>query len=582
MKRLLDQYGKPMPTAREREANCRLSAKYDSAQTTTENSRHWANADGLAANAAANPAARAKIRNRARYECFESNCYGLGIVLTAAQELIGTGPRLQLQTVNAQANRFVEKLWSEWSRCTRLAAKLVTMTLAKLVEGEGLAVKITNRGLAHPVKLDLRLRESDRLATPDLAGPTESEIDGIRFDQYGNPAYYTILKRHPGADLATPGDPLDYDEVPAANVIHWFRQTRAEQDRGVSEVAPALPLFAQLRRFTLATVAAAETAAEHSGVISTNSSAVDPDDVEPMDAIEMEMRQFLTMPRGWSLNQLKAEHPTTTYPMFKRELLSEIARCICMAYNVAAADSSTHNYASGRLDKQAWQIAIRTIRRHCEQIVLESLLGDFLVEAALEGMLPNTPVVQASNSLPPIPKLQGAAGYLHVMDFSGEFSQVVDWLKGGAEEAPGLCDVIRATQLLKAAGYGDEAALVLQTPHCWMWDGQGHTDPQKEANGQKIRIGNATSSRRQETLDMSGRDIDELDAENARDYGFGDDVDAYRRAVFANHFPATANPEADSEPQVPEESQDEVEAISSAWEYVDEDIKDEIRELLEV
>lgn len=44
-----------------------IRAKFDSAQTTPDNMRHWANADFLSANAAARPEVRRVMRNRARY-----------------------------------------------------------------------------------------------------------------------------------------------------------------------------------------------------------------------------------------------------------------------------------------------------------------------------------------------------------------------------------------------------------------------------------------------------------------------------------------------------------------------------------
>jgi len=72
-----------------------LRAKFDSAQTTHDNRRHWANADHLAADAAANPQVRRILRNRARYEV-ANNSYARGIVLTLANDVIGTGPRLQM------------------------------------------------------------------------------------------------------------------------------------------------------------------------------------------------------------------------------------------------------------------------------------------------------------------------------------------------------------------------------------------------------------------------------------------------------------------------------------------------------
>ena len=58
----------------------RLRAKFDAAQSTPDNRRHWANADGLSADAAASPAVRQTLRNRARYEV-ANNSYARGIVV---------------------------------------------------------------------------------------------------------------------------------------------------------------------------------------------------------------------------------------------------------------------------------------------------------------------------------------------------------------------------------------------------------------------------------------------------------------------------------------------------------------------
>jgi len=51
-------------------------------------------ADGLAADAAANPNIRYILRNRARYEV-HNNSYARGMVETLANDVIGTGPRLK-------------------------------------------------------------------------------------------------------------------------------------------------------------------------------------------------------------------------------------------------------------------------------------------------------------------------------------------------------------------------------------------------------------------------------------------------------------------------------------------------------
>ena len=109
-------------------------AKFDSAKTTPENRKHWANADGLSPNAAINPEVRRVLRNRARYEV-ANNSYAKGIVLTLANDTIGTGPRLQMLTDDADANARIEDAFEQWSRAVDLPGKLRTMRLARAESG---------------------------------------------------------------------------------------------------------------------------------------------------------------------------------------------------------------------------------------------------------------------------------------------------------------------------------------------------------------------------------------------------------------------------------------------------------------
>jgi capsid protein len=87
-------------------------------------------------------------------------------------------------------------------------------------------------------------------------------------DGHGNPVEYHVLKDHPGATLA--GFSRDFDRVSAEAVIHFFRADRPGQSRGIPEITPALPLFAQLPRYTLAVIAAAKAAADFAAVLYTD------------------------------------------------------------------------------------------------------------------------------------------------------------------------------------------------------------------------------------------------------------------------------------------------------------------------
>ncbi len=405
-----------------------VRARYDAAQTNHDNRKHWALADGLSADAAASPAVRRTLRNRARYEV-ANNSYARGIVLTLANDCVGTGPRLQLMGISGDDARFIERSFIDWARTIDLAEKLRCMRVAMAEDGEAFALLISNPSLVTPVQLDLKLIEADQVATPGSSPLPTNAVDGIVFDAAGNPIEYHVLAEHPGSPLGSIRQ--DYARVPVASMIHLFRPDRPGQRRGVPEITPAIPLFAQLRRYTLAVIAAAETAADYAGIVYTDAPAGgEADQVEPMDTIELEKRALLTMPGGWKMEQMRAEQPTTTYAEFKHEILNEIARCLNMPFNIAAGNSSGYNYASGRLDHQTYYKAIRVDQSRIAAQILDRVFAAWIREAILiEGFLPQ--------------RLRSVA---------------TDW------------------------------------SHQWFWDGHEHVDPAKEANAQATRLENHTTT----------------------------------------------------------------------------------------
>jgi lambda family phage portal protein len=405
-----------------------VRAKYDAAERG-DDYKHWANADAFAADAALSPMVRRTMRNRARYER-ANNSYLAGISATLANDLIGTGPRLQLDIGDDDAARQVERLFFDWGWLVDLPAKLRTMREALVTDGEAFALMISNPRL-DGVQLDLRLVEAEMVATPtelmsQSITPEGNTVDGMEFDAVGNVVAYQVLNYHPGSNFRV--NTLEFQRVPASQMVHWFKASRPGQHRGVPEVAPALKLFGQLRRYTEAVIAAAETAADLAAFIHSNSPAAEVDEVDAFAALEISKRTLTTLPEGWDISQLKAEQPTTQYPSFVRCILNEIARCLQLPYNVAALDSSSYNYASGRMDHQVHAMNQRVERDQLERTMLDRVLAAWVNEAALAGVLPA--------GLPP-------------------FSE---WNWG------------------------------------WVWDGKDHVDPAKEANAAETRLRTHTTT----------------------------------------------------------------------------------------
>lgn len=408
-----------------------IDAAYDAAQTTHENAKHWRWADSLSAASANSLSVRKTIRSRARYEAHESNSYAKGLVLTLANDLVGAGPRLQLRLPAQPASAAIEAAFARWADQIDLAAKLRTLKQAKTVDGEVFGLLTTNPQLDGPIQLDLRVVECDQVTDPfGEFFPQPQRVDGIEFDAAGNPTAYHVLREHPGSSWMYGLASQQADRIDARYVLHLFRVDRPGQVRGVSEMAPALPLYAMARRFRLATIAAAETAADFAAVLQTGGApGGEAVDVESMETLELERRMATVLPKGWQLSQIKSEHPATTYEMFNRETLCEIARCLNVPYNVASGNSSDYNYASGRLDYQIYHRALKVERSYFERNVLGRLWWAWLDEALfVPGLIPA--------GLPP---------------------------------------------------FG-------QWPIQWVWDGFEHVDPLKEANADAIRLGSFSTS----------------------------------------------------------------------------------------
>ena len=434
-----------------------IATKYDAAQTSHENRRHWAMTDGYSADSSLTPDVRRTLRNRSRYET-ANNAYAKGMVLTVAGDTIGTGPRPQIQSENNELNRQIERAFYEWSNEIHLAEKLRCMRLAKAIDGEAFALLINNPALSCPVKLDLKLIEAERITSPLTEWDWHKLVDGIEFDEFDNPLLYYMLRYHPGDSH---GSMEEFETIPANDMIHWFRLDRPEQHRGLPELTPALPLFAQLRRYTLAVLASAETAADFAAVIYTDAPAGgEATAATPFDIVSLEKRMATTLPDGWKLGQLKAEQPVTNYPEFKREILGEIGRVLQVPINVVTGDSSQHNYASGRLDHQTYHRAIRIEQDHCASVVLNRIFKSWYQEFSLlsTGKPVNSIVTHSDN-----------------MD---------SWY---IEAKKPVLDSVSVR---------------------WFWDGFEHVDPSKEANAQEKRLVNYTTTLANEYAKL-GKDWEE-------------------------------------------------------------------------
>lgn len=383
--RLLDQFGTPIPKQDQVPQIMRrpkpVHATYDAARDTTDMQNYWSNADAFDADSANSKAVRAKLVQRARYEV-GNNGYADGMVQTHANYLMGTGPTLRMRTRSSNLNAMVEAAWSDWCKAVQLRRKLWCMAHAKVQDGESFGMLRNNPRLKHPVDLDMLLIETEQVTSPRIIPYAMGYIDGIRYDEFGNPTSYDVLKYHPGGQFAWSG--TEAESIPAKWMLHWFMMRRPGQHRGVPEFRSTLNVGASSRRWREATLAAAETAADYAAIIHTN---LTPDGtasrVAPLDTIDFDKRMMTALPMGWQVEQMKAEHPGTTYEAFHASQVNEMARPKSIPQNLAMCNSSGYNFASGKLDHGTYFLTIDIEREDCVDTVLDPLFERWFERAIL-------------------------------------------------------------------------------------------------------------------------------------------------------------------------------------------------------
>lgn len=369
----------------------RSAMSYDAARVGTDMDAHWAHADSRSADSANSKTVRHRLMRNSRYE-EGSNGYYAGTINTHANSVVGTGPSLRMLTGSREFNQLVEREWHAWATSIQLRRKLWCMSHARIQDGEAIAVMVNNPAVPGRVQLDIKLIEAEQCQSDLLPYDDRFYVDGIKFDEHGNPLWYDILPEHPGSNVAFFNQsPL---RVPASEVLHWFKMRRPGAHRSTPELTSTLTIGAMARRSREATVTAQEAAASIAALLkATMPPDVGADEVAPLSEFPLPRRGIVTLPMGWDAGQMRSEHPNAGYAELHRNLLSESGAPIGQPYNLVAKDSSTYSFASGKLDTLCYRDEIDIERADCDDMVLNRLFAawfrEWTIVAARRDIPPN-------------------------------------------------------------------------------------------------------------------------------------------------------------------------------------------------
>ena len=197
------------------------------------------------------------LRSRARYTARNDPWAGNGIESYAANA-IGTGIKPQSMHPNKTIKQKIQSAWLRWTdECDSHGDcdfyGLQTLLCRELIEGGEcfgrLRPQRKDSGMSVPLKI--QLLESELLPTwynIDLANGRRVRA-GVELDKGHSKTGFWFLKSHPGDTIIFPNNAGVLTRVGSENVCHVFKLLRTGQLRGVPWLAPVLLRLHELNQF---------------------------------------------------------------------------------------------------------------------------------------------------------------------------------------------------------------------------------------------------------------------------------------------------------------------------------------------
>lgn len=265
-------------------------------------------------------------------------------------------------------NDAVEAAWADWGRfgcemSNRLTwidvLRLVARTMA--IDGEFFA--FIERGVGRH-GFALRLVDSiacDSEYNVDSTSGGARVVQGVEVDDYYRPlAYHFTARRYESTMRGAAAQTRI--RVPAADVIHVFRQEFVEQTRGIPPAQSAMLPMNMLKGYSEAELAAARAGACKMGFYTSKDGSLqgiaNGIDENGNFVFDAEPGKFEVLPPGYDFKDYNPCHPNGNYSGFTLAMTREIAGGLDVSYNALASDLTSVNFSSMRSgsleERDAW------------------------------------------------------------------------------------------------------------------------------------------------------------------------------------------------------------------------------------
>ena len=340
-------------------------------------------------------------RDRLRLECYDlyrNNAVVRGVVERFADNVVGTGIVPQAQTDDDAWNDQAEAFWREWVKVADARQRVPLRILqrqvvsARMLAGESFFL-MTDGGQIQPIDADRIVTPHDKTADPTI-------IDGVKVSATGIIMGYYIANRGQGGVI----DPTKTQYQEARNVIHCSSPFRADQIRGIPELAPIITTLADMKQLGHLTIQKAKLDAQNGRLVTTDDGAAKIGKLGPRTAPGSGTAsdrgqvyenvgdiQLTYLRPGEKTEGIASVTPNATYVPFIEHLLLLCGSALSMPREMLVLDFRAASFSSNKAAMaQTYRTFVNWHSWECE-CFLQRLWNWRIAKAINDGQLPAPP-----------------------------------------------------------------------------------------------------------------------------------------------------------------------------------------------
>ena len=284
-----------------------------------------------------------------------------------------------------EKSQYLEKAFRRFADAIDLLTMIRLLQSELLFHGEAFIRKVRSRGTLDGFKYVFIRPE--RIVNPPGVGTEPNVNDGILYDgddDAAEPVGYYVQKER----VNPLTDRIEYELIPAGEMIHVFNKILPQQRRGIPEIQTALGIIREIKLLRRLEIQAVKNAARASIIFKTDSELVvdaaynGEGDAIPAPAPgrrnEPTPEGVYYAPPGYEPIFGDSKHPATGFNDFKKALAADVGAALGVGSGKINNNHADYNFSSAKMDEQHDAVIVAVRQKKIASSFLDVVFNDWL------------------------------------------------------------------------------------------------------------------------------------------------------------------------------------------------------------